>query len=57
MKISKLEADKEVKWDCTVGHPEWIGTSVSFIIESKEDKNILHFAHTGWANQTKFFEQ
>jgi len=57
MKISKLIPNTEVKWDCTVGHPEWIGTSVSFTIESKGDKNIFHFAHTGWANQTEFFEQ
>jgi uncharacterized protein YndB with AHSA1/START domain len=57
MKISKLVPNKEVKWDCIVGHPEWIGTSVSFIIESKEDKNTLHFTHTGWANQTEFFAQ
>src|SRR4051812_6919053 len=42
MKISKLVPNKEVKWDCIVGHPEWIGTTVSFIIESKDDKNILH---------------
>ena len=57
MKISKLIPNTEVTWDCTVGHPEWIGTSVSFTIESKGDKNILYFAHKGWANQTEFFEQ
>jgi uncharacterized protein YndB with AHSA1/START domain len=57
MKISKLEPNKEVKWDCTVGHPEWIGTSVSFIIEGKGNENILHFAHEGWAKQTDFFKQ
>jgi hypothetical protein len=57
MKVSKLEANKEVKWDCIVGHPEWIDTSVSFIIESKGNENILHFAHKGWAKQTNFFEQ
>src|SRR6187402_1592716 len=57
MKISKLEPNREVKWNCTAGHPEWIGTSLSFIIESNGDKNILHFAHKGWANSTDFFEQ
>jgi uncharacterized protein YndB with AHSA1/START domain len=57
MKISKLDPDKEVKWECTVGHPEWVGTTVDFSIEVKEDKCILHFAHQGWANKTKFFEQ
>jgi uncharacterized protein YndB with AHSA1/START domain len=57
MKVSKLIPDKEVSWDCTVGHPEWIGTSVSFAIENNGDENILRFAHTGWANRTKFFDQ
>jgi hypothetical protein len=57
MKISKLEHEKEVKWTCTVGHPEWVGTSVSFIIESNKDINILHFAHKDWANSSNFFEQ
>ncbi|WP_152270735.1 SRPBCC family protein [Agriterribacter humi] len=57
MKISKLEPNKEVKWACIVGHPEWIGTSVSFIIESKGAENILHFAHKGWTKRTNFFKQ
>jgi uncharacterized protein YndB with AHSA1/START domain len=57
MKILKLEPNKEVKWECTVGHPEWIGTTVHFSIEAKEDKCILHFTQEGWANKTKFFEQ
>jgi uncharacterized protein YndB with AHSA1/START domain len=57
MQISKLELNREVKWNCVAGHPEWIRTSVSFIIESYEDKNVLHFAHTGWTNTSDFFEQ
>ncbi len=57
MKISKLELDKEVKWECTVGHPEWVGTTVDFSIEAKEDKCILHFIQEGWTNKTKFFAQ
>lgn len=57
MKISKLEPNREVKWNCAAGHPEWIGTSVSFIIESDGDRNVLHFAHKGWTNTSDFFEQ
>jgi uncharacterized protein YndB with AHSA1/START domain len=57
MKISKLDPQKEIKWECTVGHPEWVGTTVDFTIEVKEDKCILHFAQEGWASKTKFFEQ
>ena len=57
MKISKLEPNKVVKWECMVGHPEWVGTTVDFSIEAKEDKCILHFTQEGWAAKTEFFEQ
>ena len=57
MKISKLEPNREVKWNCVAGHPEWIGTSLSFIIESDGDRNVLHFVHKGWKNTSDFFEQ
>ena len=57
MKISKLNLNKEVKWDCIFGHPDWIGTFLSFKIEIKGDKNILHFEHNGWKRKTDFFVQ
>lgn len=57
MKISKLDVNKEVKWNCIFGHPDWIGTSLSFNIESNGDKNILHFEHSGWKSKTEFFVQ
>jgi uncharacterized protein YndB with AHSA1/START domain len=57
MKVLKLDPNKEVWWECTVGHPEWLGTSVSFIIESKKDNCVLHFAQGGWAKQTEFYKQ
>lgn len=57
MEIIQLVPDKEVKWHCPVGHPEWIGTSVQFTIESKEGKSILHFEHSDWKSQSEFFNQ
>ena len=55
MEILKLDPDKEVTWKCTVGHPDWIGTTVDFAIEDKGKKSTLHFEHNGWAIQTDFF--
>jgi len=55
MKISKLIPNKEVQWDCTVGPPDWVATSVCFAIETKGQKSILRFEHSGWAKQTDFF--
>ena len=57
LKISKLDTNKEVKWDCIFGHPDWISTFILFRIENKGDKNILHFEHNGWKSKTEFFNQ
>src|ERR1700682_5716446 len=43
MKISKLDPNKEVRWECIAGHPEWVGTTVDFKIEDKGYKSILYF--------------
>jgi uncharacterized protein YndB with AHSA1/START domain len=52
MKVTKLDPNREVKWESTDGHPEWVGTTVDFAIEDKGDKSTLRFAHDGWKNQT-----
>jgi|GEM_PF-1320978 len=57
MKVVQLDPDKEVLWECIVGSPEWLGTSVSFTVEPKADRCILQFTHSGWAQRTEFFEQ
>lgn len=55
MKVSNLISNKKVQWDCTVGPPDWIGTSVCFTIDTKRQSCILRFEHSGWAEQTDFF--
>ena len=57
MKIVKLEPNKQVRWECTTGHPEWLGTTVDFFIEDNVKKCTLQFAHRGWADSTKFFQE
>jgi uncharacterized protein YndB with AHSA1/START domain len=57
MKILKLDLDKEVKWLCPIGHPEWVGTTVDFSIEDNGDERLLNFSHAGWAAKTEWFEQ
>jgi uncharacterized protein YndB with AHSA1/START domain len=57
MKIIKLENDKQVRWECVEGPEEWLGTTVDFFIEDNVKKCTLQFAHNGWADQTKFFQQ
>jgi uncharacterized protein YndB with AHSA1/START domain len=57
MSILKLDEDKEVKWECRFGHPEWLGTTVSFLIQDSGVQCALRFSHNGWEDKTGFFEQ
>ena len=55
MKIVILERDKQVRWACINGSPEWLDTTVDFFIEDNVKKCVLQFAHNGWKEQTAFF--
>ena len=55
MKITLLEKNQKVEWECIEGDHEWIGTKFSFSLESKEERTILRFAHFNWKEETDFF--
>ncbi|MDP4263367.1 MAG: SRPBCC domain-containing protein [Bacteroidota bacterium] len=55
MKITKLEKDKVVGWECIGGDREWVDTSISFELEEKNGKTELMFTHANWAGQTLFY--
>ncbi|RYY72169.1 MAG: SRPBCC domain-containing protein [Chitinophagaceae bacterium] len=55
MKVVILDRDKQVRWACITGSPEWLETTVDFFIEDNVKKCVLQFAHNGWREQTKFF--
>lgn len=57
MKVIILEKDKQVRWECVEGHPEWLGTTVDYFIEDNVKKCTLQFAHNGWESQSKFFQE
>lgn len=57
MKVIQMEKDKQVRWECTEGHPEWLGTTVDFFIDDNVSKCTLEFAHNGWADSTEFFQE
>jgi uncharacterized protein YndB with AHSA1/START domain len=57
MKVIISEKDKQVRWECVQGHPEWLGTTVDFFIEDNVKKCTRQFAHNGWESHTKFFQE
>ncbi|MGD8305627.1 MAG: SRPBCC domain-containing protein [Ignavibacteria bacterium] len=55
MRITKLEKNKLIEWECIEGDKEWIGTYFRFEFESRDDDTILRFTHGDWREETDFF--
>ena len=55
MKITDLQLNKRVEWECIQGDKEWIGTTFIFYLEEKERNTILRFTHGNWKEETDFF--
>ena len=55
MKITNLDKNKRVEWECVTGDKQWLGTKIIFNIEPKEDSINLRFSHINWADQTDLF--
>lgn len=49
-------SSERISWRCLAGPPEWIGTDVTFEIETDKDGNTsVLFAHDGWASTEESF--
>ena len=46
MEVLEVEEEKSIKWKCIDGNKEWIGTDISFRLEQRESKTLLHFEHS-----------
>lgn len=55
MQVVELVHAKRVEWYCTDSDPEWVGTSVSFDLEERNEKTYVTFRHTNWKNVTPFY--
>ena len=54
MKITELNDSKNVKWKCTEGPEEWIGTDITFDLSQQDDQVILLFGHRNWKEAVEF---
>lgn len=47
---------ERVVWRCLAGPPEWIGTDVSFDVQTDKDGNLsVLFSHDGWKTTEESF--
>jgi hypothetical protein len=54
--VTDETAGERVAWRCLSGPPEWIGTEVSFDIQTDHDGNTsVLFAHDGWKTVKQSF--
>jgi len=56
MEVLELEPDKGVRWRCTDGPEEWIGTEVGFELVQDGDYTIVRFGHRNWREALEFTE-
>lgn len=45
---------RDVRWRCTQGPAEWIGTTVEFSLAGAGDLTVVNFAHRHWREASEF---
>lgn len=55
MRVTRLEEYRRVEWECIEGDAEWIGTTIVFSLEPRDDSTIVRFSHGKWREETDFF--
>jgi uncharacterized protein YndB with AHSA1/START domain len=54
MTVLELRPGRRVSWQVTDGPDEWIGTTISFDLEPRDDWAIVLFKHAGWRAPVEF---
>lgn len=55
MKVKTLKPGEIVKWECTGGSEDWIGTTIQFKLDEHDGKTRVRFTHSGWENDGDFY--
>ena len=55
MQVTQLDAPKKVAWRCIDSLAEWVGTTISFDLEQRDQKVLLRFTQAGWPEATDLF--
>ncbi|EOD67594.1 SRPBCC family protein [Amycolatopsis vancoresmycina] len=54
MKVTELDPGRLVRWEVVDGPPEWIGTTIRWDIDQRDDHTIVLFKHEGWREAGEF---
>jgi uncharacterized protein YndB with AHSA1/START domain len=54
MQVVESAPDRRVRWRCTRGPQEWVGTEVTFDLSPKEGQTFVVFKHSGWKEPVEF---
>lgn len=54
MEVDAIVPDKEVRWICKEGPPEWIDTHITFEIYEADKQTIVLFGHRYWKQAVEF---
>ena len=54
MEVQELNTEKNIRWRCVDGPPEWIGTVVTFDLSMQGGQTIIIFGHRNWKEEIEF---
>jgi len=54
MEVVELVPGKRVRWKCTNGAKEWIGTELTFDLRAEGGATVVLFAQRGWKEPVEF---
>jgi len=54
IEVAELIPNRKVVWKVLHANEEWVGTTLTFELEQKDDKTALRFSHADWKAETDF---
>ena len=52
--VAELTPNQSVRWRCTAGPAEWIGTDVTFALSPAGEQTLVSFGHRNWREAVEF---
>ena len=53
MEVKERNDQKDVRWRCLEGPPDWIGTDITFQLSEQDGQTIILFGHRNWRQEVE----